>query len=541
MEQTLADRRLHPATLFIRFLKKAPQFVLGLPAVIGFSSKADIRFVLLIAAAGAAVTFGAALLSWLRFRYGIGTRDVVIESGVFNRQRRVIPFDRVQDIDIEQGLLARLFQIAKVRIETGGAAKNEGDLDAVGLAEAHRIRDIIRHAAHDVPQSDIERPAPTEPLLFAIPLRRLMVAGLFNFSLIYLAAIGGAIQYLQPLIERNLFDVKAWIAPAWETAPGVKLAATLALVALVLFLGVLTGIARTITRDYRFRLTRTAAGFRRQRGLLTLSEAVIPLRRVQLAILGTGWLRKRFGWFSLNFQTLGADVQKSGYQAAAPFGRIEEIMPILAEANMAELPPLEDYVRVSVLTIPRRCLSILVPLGLVGGVVSLFRPLALLLFVPMLLIALVIALQWRRHRYALSGRAVHISEGIFRQRLWIVPFANAQTFSVTRSPLQRQFGLASLAVDTAGASLMRYPLIRDMEAPVAEALAKRLLEEFRFARAAAKASPVEVIDAVDERSADPALHEQGERDRGEAPDDRAAVHRSHAPPHPDSDTAAGKA
>jgi putative membrane protein len=95
---------------------------------------------------------------------------------------------------------------------------------------------------------------------------------------------------------------------------------------------------RTITRDYRFRLTRTAAGFRRQRGLLTLSEAVIPLRRVQLAILGTGWLRKRFGWFRLDFQTLGADVQKSGYQPAAPFGRMDEIVPILAEAGMDALP-----------------------------------------------------------------------------------------------------------------------------------------------------------------------------------------------------------
>jgi putative membrane protein len=538
MEQTLADRRLHPATLFIRFLKKAPQFVLGLPAVIGISSKADIRFILLIAAAGAAVSFGAALLSWLRFRYGIGERDIVIESGVLNRQRRVIPFDRVQDIDIEQGLLARLFETAKVRIETGGAAKNEGDLDAVSLAEAHRIRDIIRHAAHGLPQFETEETAPAEPLLFEMPLRRLIVAGLFNFSLIYLAAIGGAIQYLQPLFERNVIDVKAWIAPAWESAAGVKLAATLALIALVLFLGVLTGMVRTVSRDYRFRLTRTAAGFRRQRGLLTLSEAVIPLRRVQLAILGTGWLRKRFGWFSLNFQTLGADVQKSGYQAAAPFGRIEEIMPILAEAGMAELPPLENYVRVSVLSIPRRCLSILVPLALVGGVVSLFRPMALLLFVPMLLIGLVVALQWRRHRYAISDRALHIAEGIFRQRLWILPFEKAQTFSVTRSWLQRQFGLASLTIDTAGASLMRYPLIMDMEAPVAAALAERLLEEYRSARAAAKASPGEVIDAVDQRSADPALDEQGERDRGEAPDDAPAVHRSEAPPHPDGEPGA---
>jgi membrane protein YdbS with pleckstrin-like domain len=220
---------------------------------------------------------------------------------------------------------------------------------------------------------------------------------------------------------------------------------------------------------------------------------------------------------------------------------MDEIMPILAEAGMDRLPAAEDYVRVSVLTIPRRCLAILVPMAFVGGLVSLFRPLALLLFVPMLLIAVVVALQWRRHRYALSPRALHIVEGIFRQRLWILPFEKAQTFSVTRSPLQRQFGLASVTVDTAGASLMRYPLIRDLEAPVAEALATRLLEEFRSARAAVKASPGEMIDAVDERSADPALDQQAERDSRKAPDDEAALDHRHAPPRPQSDTAAGKA
>src|SRR3712207_8564933 len=62
-------------------------------------------------------SFALSLLSWLRFRYGFGERDIVIQSGVLNRQRRVIPFDRVQDIDIEQRFLARLFGAAKVRSE----------------------------------------------------------------------------------------------------------------------------------------------------------------------------------------------------------------------------------------------------------------------------------------------------------------------------------------------------------------------------------------------------------------------------------------
>ncbi len=484
MAHTVADRRLHPSTLFIRFVKQAPEFLLGLPALISFASSAGMGRFLLIAAVGAALSFGASLLAWLRFRYGVGERDIVIESGVLHRQRRVIPFDRVQDIDIEQRFLARLFGAAKVRIETGGGGKDEGDLNAVALAEAHRLRDVIRGAAPT--EAILGGQQPAEPLLFEMHLPRLLLAGLFNFSLFYLVVIGGALQYLQPIIRRNMPDPDRWITPNAEQVASIGVYVTLAIIGLVLLLGVITGVLRTVTRDYRFRLSRTPAGFRRQRGLFTLSEVVIPLRRVQLALVGSGWLRRRLGWYGLEFQTLSADAQQSGHQPAAPFARMEEIMPILAEAGIADLPAAEDYVHVSRLAILRRYLGGIVPLGIAAVVVSLFWPAALLALIPLALGAVIVALQWQRHRYAFRGGALYISEGIWRHRLWILPLGKVQTVSVTRSPLQRRFGLATVQIDTAGASIFRYPQVRDLLADDADALAARLLREYRQARLASR-------------------------------------------------------
>jgi putative membrane protein len=481
MAETVADRRLHPSTLFIRFIKQAPEFLIGLPAVISFASDFGMARFLAIAVVGAAVSFGFSLLAWLRFRYGVGERDIVIESGVLHRQRRVIPFDRVQDLDIEQRFLARLFGAAKVRIETGGGGKNEGDLDALSLAEAHRLRDIIRGAA---PAEIAETVHPAEPVLFEMSVPRLFAAGMFNFSLFYLAVIGGALQYLQPLIWRNIPDPRDWVAPNAEQVAHVGLYVTLVIVALVLVLGVVTGVLRTIARDYRFRLSRTASGFRRQRGLFTLSEVVIPLRRVQLAILGAGWVRKRLGWYDLQFQTLSADAQQSGHQEAAPFARLDEIRPILREAGIEELPEPGDYISVSRLAILRRYLGDILPLAAIAAAVSIFWPPALLALIPLGFGAGLVVLQWRRHRYALRERALYISEGILRHRLWILPYEKAQTISVTRSPLQRRFSLATVEIDTAGASVFRHPQVRDLDQADAEALAERLLGEYKRARRA---------------------------------------------------------
>jgi uncharacterized membrane protein YdbT with pleckstrin-like domain len=226
-----------------------------------------------------------------------------------------------------------------------------------------------------------------------------------------------------------------------------------------------------------------ATGFRRQRGLFTLVRSGDPASpRCKLAVVGSGWLRRRLGWYSLEFQTLGAGAQQSGHQPAAPFARMDEIEPILAEAGIEQLPPEESYIRVSRLAVLRRYLATFIPLALAVDSSSLFWPQALLALIPLGLLAALVVLQWRRHRYVLTEQAIYVSEGLFRQRLWIMPFGKAQTISVTRSPLQRRFGLASVAVDTAGASLFRSPVVRDLDDHTADALAARLVEEYRAAR-----------------------------------------------------------
>ena len=476
--ETIADRRLHPGTLFIRFVRQVPEYVVGAPALIALASDAGIWRILLITLAGAAIALVATLLIWLRFRYGVGESEIVIQSGVLHRQRRVIPFDRIQDIDIEQRLLARLFGLARVRLETGGAAKDEGNLDAVSLAEAHRLREVIRHRGGRA-SAEVEGEVPhAEPELFRMEVPRLLLAGLFNFSLFYLAVLGGAFQYFDPLIDRYLEDAKNWVVPSREEAAKLGVYFTIAALLLLVVLGVITGLVRTIARDYRFRLSRSPGGLRRQRGLFTLSEVIIPLNRVQLALVETGWIRQRLGWYSLDLQTLNADAQKSGHQDAAPFARMQEILPILAETGIRDLPPDDAYLRVSRISIVRRYLGILVPLLLAALVASIFWPLALLSLVPLLGIAGAIVLLWRRHRYALTERAIYIREGILSPRLWIVPFDRIQAVSVRRSPLQRRLGLATVEVDTAGSSLFAAPAVRDLDDEAADALAARLLGEY---------------------------------------------------------------
>jgi putative membrane protein len=172
-------------------------------------------------------------MSWLRFRYGVGERDHR------HRKRRsstasggIIPFDRIQDIDIEQRFWRGCWGRAKVRIETGGGGKDDGSLDTIHLAEAPsnpRRHSPLRRPAHGDRSSGCRGyPRGADPVRDALAAA-LLLAGLFNFSLFYLAVIGAGLQYLQPLLERNIGDPKKWFAPAGETAAQIGVFVTLLL------------------------------------------------------------------------------------------------------------------------------------------------------------------------------------------------------------------------------------------------------------------------------------------------------------------------
>jgi putative membrane protein len=485
-EATIADRRVHPATILLRFLKEAPSTLLAIPAGVAILSRGDLYRALAVAAVVGVLLLFFNWLAWSRFRYGVGSREIVIESGILHRNRRSIPFDRVQDVDIERAMLARLVGLAKVRIETGAGGKDEGVLDSVTVAEADRLRAAVRawHAEAGAMAVDADEPAavqelakpqPEGRLLFAMDVRRVLLFGLFSFSLVYIASLFAFLQTFDRVLPFDIYDPARWIGLVEHSLPQrFTFVAIGFLLFVAVILGIAAGVLRTLARDYGYRLVAEGRRFRRERGLFTRTEAVIAKARVQLALVTTGPIRGWFGWSGLHFQTLGAASNGSGMQAAAPFAKREEMEPILAEAGTFRLPLATELTMVSNRHIVRALAGSVAPALLAIAVASVFFPAALFLLTLLPVLAAEAALQRRFHRFALDGDLLFIARGVWRRRLWVVPVRNTHALSVERSWLQRRLGLASLSVDTAGAPAMKGARIVDLRLATAQALATEL-------------------------------------------------------------------
>jgi len=117
------------------------------------------------------------------------------------------------------------------------------------------------------------------------------------------AVLGGLLQYVDSVAGIEVWDVDLWRGWLEEQGSTVarlgayaQVAGAIAGLFGLIVIGMATGVVRTFARDWGFTLERSARGFRRQRGLFTRTDVVMPAHRVQALVIGTGLLRYRFGW-----------------------------------------------------------------------------------------------------------------------------------------------------------------------------------------------------------------------------------------------------
>ena len=64
------------------------------------------------------------IVVWIRWRsvtYTLTDQRITIQSGVFSRQEKIIPIDRVQDCTTRQSLLGRIIGYGRVEVDAAGA------------------------------------------------------------------------------------------------------------------------------------------------------------------------------------------------------------------------------------------------------------------------------------------------------------------------------------------------------------------------------------------------------------------------------------
>ncbi len=450
MQSPSESRRLHPAAVAVWFIGDVRRLVLGLvPLLIA-------RRELWLVAAGVIVVLAVyEIFRWLRFGYRIEGATLVVEGGLVSRYRRALPFARIQSVDVVEKLRHRAFGVIELRVETAGGSETEGSLVALEPPEVDWLRPLLL-GEDEVPQGA----APDSPLVVLGP-GDLVMAALTGGRVAVVAIIFG---YAQEVLGDELFD------SIWQRAESALRSALLLTVIAVLAVVVLvlaTSVAATILVYWNFTVRRQGRRLTVERGLLERRRASLPLTRVQAVQLNENILRRLLGKASLSVVTAGYSPRGDEREETAmllPIGDRSRALWLAGLALDLPTPPEPRLERTRSALVHRMAEALALALPPIVVALLLFGARGLWSLVLPVLFALVAWLSYLGLGFQLAPGYVAVRTGVFNRRTTIVPRSNVQHVVLTRGPVQRAFGLATLRVGVPKAR----PRATDVERPIAE-------------------------------------------------------------------------
>ena len=406
-------RRSHPATPLVRAW-------LWLLAALAWATQSFARGDESITVLGV-VLLGAVVLGlsvgyvlWAYTYFVIDGNELRIDSGVFVKRSRRMPYERIQSIDIAQPFGARILGLAELRIEMAGGEESRTQLQFLTLSETRRLRRTLLERLSSPPEMadapDEEGEAAnsnaSSAAVVQVPLSKLLIASAVATD--FLAAIVTTclllVVVVTSLVMTSFFGRDGFVASILPVGLGIA--------------GWLYTILRMrVFEQWGFRLSHARRGLRVDRGLFNRISQSVPIDRVQGVVVEQPLLWRLFGWYRMRVDTAG-------------YTRGEDASD---EDATSTLLPVGDIDTV------RRVFELVLPGTDPVGVPTYVAPSRSMWFAP---------IGWRFRRVGHDELVAVVERGWLTHRIDVVPHAKTQSVRLQQGPIQRRLHLADVVVDT---------------------------------------------------------------------------------------------
>lgn len=142
---------LSPKLVTLRLLTMGIYALIALLVVVGLVVLAVLTSPWVWIVAGALTVCAAALFIWLglliprqvhRMGYAVRDTDLLIQRGIMFSRTTIVPFGRLQFVDVSQGPLERAFGLAGVKLHTASAG-SDAEIPGLPRAKADELRELL--------------------------------------------------------------------------------------------------------------------------------------------------------------------------------------------------------------------------------------------------------------------------------------------------------------------------------------------------------------------------------------------------------------
>ncbi len=496
----IEPRRLHPLTIFYNLMTSLPGLAITYYFVI-INKQSDQLFFLIVTLIALLIIVPASTFNYIFFTYQITPRELVIRSGIFAKKQRNIPLERIQNVNVNQNFLQRIFGLVKINIETAGDIATEGALQYVSVKDSNDISEIIRNYKYrlqksktpenEITSSDIHSEIDIIPenipekitnnVIFELSWRNLLYYGMVRLRPLALVVgmwIMGIFSQFG-LLESVLED---FIDNLTNSLGDVDLFTLILLILSFLMLSVLLSwvldIIWTINEYFKFKLVNEEGKLITAYGLLNKVKVTIPLKKLQQITILTNPIKQKFNFYTMTLQTAGFGAKTGTNQSVIPLAKRDELIELSKRIYNFELP--EKFRSISRKSIRRAFIRyvIIISILITPGIIAIPELAWSALGIPLLYYAAY--LRWLYRGYHIHNNYLIIKEGFWLRKIIILPLKKLQTLHLQETFFQRRLGLATLFIDNASSTGVGGAKIIDIDATEAREIFDDIYDYFKL-------------------------------------------------------------
>ncbi|MBK4142926.1 PH domain-containing protein [Corynebacterium macginleyi] len=361
--------------------------------VTGEHSAADLRDISLALAGFIAVCAVFWLVSgvwWRQMGYRLGKEELTLRRGVISKQQRTARYDRTQAVDVVEPVIARLFRLAAVRVETAGGQSSAIEIAFLKKRDAEALRAEILSRVHGEPPS--EEPAEEGPaeeqlaegkdniLIPEIPIARSLAAAALHASTIVLLAAIVFLVFTPMSLTITLPFLVATVPRAWNV----------------------------IDSSWRYTASLDDGVLNITYGLADRRRQSIHLERIHAVQVTQPFLWRPFDWYETRVSVAGYGGMASGEGSGST-----RIVPVGTRARARQFLPADAA---PTYASPARA-------------------------------KWVSPIDYRQQTVALAGNYVIVRAGRFNRRVQAIQLRHIQELTLRRGPISQLLGLATVELD----------------------------------------------------------------------------------------------
>lgn len=280
------------------------------------------------------MSLGSPVIRYIYFTFHLESDELIIQKGLIQKERKAIPLERIQSINITQNVVQRILGIVSLEVDTAGSKAKELEIPGLDREFASQFKDLLQErkeeiievfnveetksaiVENDVESSIIESTDTTantskkettyknlkdniETPILKLGLRDLLKVGItqnhFKSGGLAIWVVFGSWYNIKEILEEYFGD---WLEQySFENViSGTSIGLAVAAIVAFLIFSVIISLLLAINKYWDFSMVKKGDDLEIKMGLFNKKEIKIPLSKVQILEFHSNPLRKLLGF-----------------------------------------------------------------------------------------------------------------------------------------------------------------------------------------------------------------------------------------------------